>query len=325
MTESYLDILDVCLDALERGDAVETLLNKYPHYADDLRPVLGAAVLARQAALREVPADILRRGKARALRTAAELREARSVSPLLPAGLNISSTIARLAFNSLLVLILLFTAGASVVSASSSAIPGDNLYPTKRAWEALRLVFAFDPMLREMIQVEMAEERIREVESVFQQGREIDLEFIGVVTEQTPASWTVGGFQVVLVSTTLVQDQVSVGDLVFVRGRSQPGDVIVLMEVSLVTQGNPGDSLPTNPPPVSPTLEAQSSSSDASTTSRSSSSQSSSSIIPAGSSSSSDDGSVSSSQDDQSSSSENDDSSSSEDDDDDSSSSEDDD
>ena len=44
MVDSFELILDRCLDRIQKGEAVETILSEYPEYADRLRPLLDMAV-----------------------------------------------------------------------------------------------------------------------------------------------------------------------------------------------------------------------------------------------------------------------------------------
>src|SRR5512140_3225825 len=75
MTELY-DALDECLNALQRGQALESVLKRYPALAGQLRPLLVASLMARGSSRLHVPSDVRRRGRARLLRQAAEMSEA---------------------------------------------------------------------------------------------------------------------------------------------------------------------------------------------------------------------------------------------------------
>ena len=64
-TDPLFDALETCLQALAQGADVESCLVRYPALADELRPILDAAVQAHAAVAVEVPPDAMRRGKAR--------------------------------------------------------------------------------------------------------------------------------------------------------------------------------------------------------------------------------------------------------------------
>src|SRR5512145_1343366 len=75
------DILEVCLQEIENGADVDTVLFRYPEFADELRPILEVSVKAKSIAVPEPPADAVRRGRAKVLQHAAELREAKVAHP----------------------------------------------------------------------------------------------------------------------------------------------------------------------------------------------------------------------------------------------------
>ncbi len=239
MKPNFIDILDTCLAELEQGVSVDALVNRYPHFAEDLRPILETALDASSLAVKEVPADVLKRGKVRVLRAAAEQREKLPVA--LPFWLQIKQVfernqyIPRLAFNLLLVAILLFTAGTSLVSASAESIPGDNLYPMKRGLESLRLWATLDEQAKVTIKNQLEEERLREVEHVLAQKRQADVEFIGVVTSQQETEWIVGGIRVSVSEQTQMDEAVQVGDIIQINGTSQADGVVLAREIRLVT------------------------------------------------------------------------------------------
>lgn len=72
------DALENCLQALEGGANLETCLREYPSLAKELRPILKAALLARQAQSSDVPPEAIERGRAKMLQAAEHLRRQRN-------------------------------------------------------------------------------------------------------------------------------------------------------------------------------------------------------------------------------------------------------
>src|SRR5512145_1317234 len=70
------EILEQCLVEIEQGADVDTVLFRYPEFADELRPVLEASVKAKEMSVPEPSADVVRRNRAKVLQHAAEMREA---------------------------------------------------------------------------------------------------------------------------------------------------------------------------------------------------------------------------------------------------------
>jgi hypothetical protein len=82
MTQTnFFDDLENCLQALDQGEDVESCLARFPAQAQDLRPILAAAIQARSIAVTEVPEAARTRGKARVLQAAAEMRAQGKVVP----------------------------------------------------------------------------------------------------------------------------------------------------------------------------------------------------------------------------------------------------
>ena len=50
MNERLYEALEVCLNALETGADIEAVLNLYPQFADELRPILETSIQARSLA-----------------------------------------------------------------------------------------------------------------------------------------------------------------------------------------------------------------------------------------------------------------------------------
>ena len=145
-------------------------------------------------------------------------------------------------FRSLVVVAILFASGTGLVRAASTTLPGDNLYPVKRTWEDVLLLFTFNLQQREALEIEHENKRLEELNELFAEGRSEKVDFAGLVTLQNGDQWLVAGFPVVISAQTEMPDQqVAVGSAVRVIGVTG-GDGIVLAErVKLLP---PGAKLP---------------------------------------------------------------------------------
>lgn len=237
MTELH-DILEVCLKEIENGADIEALLLRFPDAAEELRPILTASLNARALSVPEPSQEVIKRSRSKILQRAAEMREAdvrpRPVfnwfSPVLRAGATLA------------VLVLLFASGTSLVGASSTSLPGDELYPVKRSWERLQVFFLFDDNARDELEVEHENERIKELKDLFASGRTAEVAFSGIVTFQSETGWQVAGIPVILSPETGMPDrEVAVGDAVRVEGSAQTDGSVLAMQIEILP---PGAKLP---------------------------------------------------------------------------------
>jgi hypothetical protein len=75
--------------------------------------------------------------------------------------------------------------GTFAVTTSGDAIPGDWRYPVKRATENVRLTFAFSEGARRDLNIDLAEERLWEIERLADEGRPIGGDLLGDLEGET--------------------------------------------------------------------------------------------------------------------------------------------
>lgn len=231
MNDLY-EALEICLQDIEQGADLESVLFRYPELADELRPMLETAADAKSMSVPAPSADVVRRNRARILQHAAQLREAN----VKPSRRNWLVPLRRIAVT-LAVVAVLFISGTGLVGASSNTLPGDNLYPVKRTWEDLRLFFTFNQQEREALEVEHENERLYELNELFAEGRSAEVDFKGRVTSQTGNGWVVAGVRVLISSQTDIHEQIAVGSAVRVRGLTQGDGTVLAERVQLLSAG----------------------------------------------------------------------------------------
>jgi hypothetical protein len=142
----------------------------------------------------------------------------------------------------LAVVTALFVSGTSLVRAASTTIPGDNLYPVKRTWEDVLLLFTFNLQQRDALEVEHENERLQELHELFAEGRDEDVDFSGLVTSQNGNEWLITGIPVVISAQTELQGQgIVIGSPVHVEGHTQGDGVVFADKIELLP---PGAKLP---------------------------------------------------------------------------------
>jgi len=235
MNEKLYEALEVCLQAIETGTDIESVLKRYPQMADELRPVLDASVQAHSLAAPSIPEAAMRRGRARVLQHAVGMRES-ARSPHRPI-----FSLPRLAASLALALIFIL-GGTGLVRASNEALPGDNLYPVKRSWEDMRLLLVFSPEGREELEDEFEQKRLHEINKLLAEGRHETITFAGLVAEQNGDQWVVSGIPVQITpDSKLPAEPVTVGASIMVEGRTNPQGFVEVERVEIL---EPGISLP---------------------------------------------------------------------------------
>ncbi len=238
MNNQLIDALEVCLQEIENGAEIESVLLRYPDLADELRPILETSLRARALSVPEPSAESMRKYRAKILQRAAEMREAK----IKPAPRHSWIAPLRRLAATLAVLLIVFASGTSLVGAASTSLPGDELYPVKRSWENLQLFFTFNAELYKALEVEHENERIEELRELLATRRSAEVTFSGVVTRQTGTGWLVAGIPVTISpETDLPTQPVQVNSPVRVVGVSQADDSVLALRIDLLP---PGASLP---------------------------------------------------------------------------------
>lgn len=237
MTNVY-DVLEICLEEIEKGADVESLLIRYPEFAQELRPILQAASAAKGLSPSDPSEEILRRNRAKVLQHAAEMREAQvKRAPRL----NWFAPLRRLAFT-LAILVLAFFSGTNLVGAASTSLPGDELYPVKRSWERLQVIFLLDSEARKALEVDHENERIEELLELIAGNRSAGVTFSGLVTRQNGSEWLVAGIRVQISPEAELPDgSVPLLSAVRVRGSTQADGSVLAESIEILSAE---DSLP---------------------------------------------------------------------------------
>jgi len=163
MTDNFDQILDECLTRLIRGGTVEDCLARYPERREELEPHLRlAARLARSYGFTPSPAAKAR-GRQRVLAELTALESSRT-APRVRLRLPVINLVPRWATAAVALVLALVTlgGGAATVAASGGTLPGDALYPVKRATEQARLAVAFSQPAKADLHLQYAERRAEE-------------------------------------------------------------------------------------------------------------------------------------------------------------------
>ena len=221
------DVLEICLQELENGVSLESILARYPSLANELRPILKASIKARSAAASAPSPEAIRRGRAKLLQHASEMREAKA-----PARRRMIPIFQRLALSIGLTATFLLS-GTGLVGVSASALPGEKLYPVKRTWEDVQLLFIFNNDARDALEGQFENERLHEVNELIAEGRHELIQFYGVFMQVNGTSYVSGVAVMVPANLQLPAN----GTAVIVTGRTNAQGFVELESIELLPDG----------------------------------------------------------------------------------------
>jgi hypothetical protein len=231
MNEKMSDALQTCLQALEKGEALESVLASFPVLEKELRPILEASIRARSLMDSTVPDEVKRRGRLRLLQSVTEMRKVRR-SPRRTWLYNFRPLAV------VLMLAIFFLSSTGLVSASSVALPGDHLYPVKRTWEGMRLFFTLKNDERQNLEMEYDNERLDETNDLLTEGRAESITFSGYITAQADVQWIISGIPVSITAQTILPSEpVTIGSAVTVYGMTTLDGFVDARSIEVVPAG----------------------------------------------------------------------------------------
>lgn len=213
-------VLDEALGKLQAGVPLDQVLAECGDCAAELAPLLGAARQLRQSVQPTVPHGAMARSRARFLQ-AAETRSARPAPSF------------RWAISLMMVVLGVAAALFFTGLGSASALPGQALYPIKRAVEQAQLALAADPSEKLLLEEHFDRRRVDETLRLIEQGRGQQVSFAGFLSTEGGQPWTVGG-----IPLELDEDQRAIagnlaGAYVEVQGQVRPGGGVLVSVLQL--------------------------------------------------------------------------------------------
>jgi len=172
----FEEVLANCLDALDGGQGIAELLRRYPEHAEELKPLLEAAVwFGGQAAVLAPRPGFVAASRSRLEKQIAAPPTVTGTWMQLFAGLGSGWRIALQAALVVVMLACLVIGGSGIAYASQEALPGDPLYPVKLGLEQLELLVTLDPQADLRLHMEFSQLRIEEMQRLLALGRYDDM------------------------------------------------------------------------------------------------------------------------------------------------------
>ncbi len=174
MSREFVETLDECVERLTKGESIQSCLNRYPMYAEELRPLLEVAASTIRAA-ENVRPDLAARERnfqrfSQAISTTARRREERSPwwQPWKSRGF---THLARPVLVGFMAIALLTTGVGATTAASSNSVPGEPLYWVKATRESVESRLPRSSEDRASYEAKLAQVRGDEVNKLIQRGQ----------------------------------------------------------------------------------------------------------------------------------------------------------
>ncbi len=221
---NFNDIFEHCLSALLAGETIDQVLAAYPEQASELRPLLLAAAKAgMKSAQITVPVSARARSRARFL-AEAERRAARKGWFWMPA-----RALGTLALILLAVFASLFVTGL----ASAESLPGQPLYPVKRAVEQAQLALTTSQTGRLLLEERFDQRRVGEARQLIDTRQSQAVDFAGFMVYDELNGCQVADIRLQLTAEQEILAQTLNGAYVEVRGNLQPDGLLAVDSLSL--------------------------------------------------------------------------------------------
>lgn len=224
MSGDFTDAFQACLQALEDGSDLERVLARFPQFERELKSLLEIAKLLRETASERVPRGAHLRSRTAMLRKVNSARSPRQHHGVLrwfsgAVGVAVAA------------LSLILVSGFGLAMASAQALPGDDLYPIKRAAESIQLSFTPSNAGRVSLSIFHSQRRLSEIRQMIAEGRSLEVVFEASLTAQEGNLWSFEDIPVIVTQSTDLEDGLHVGDLMVVSGRTTPGGWVLAHKI----------------------------------------------------------------------------------------------
>lgn len=217
MNQRLIDALERCMELLETGLLLEDCIKKYPDLEPELREILDTAEDVMNLRQDRVTMEAMNRNRIKVLSYANFLVNdskrktvisgenwlVRPIKRIVNGISSLSPFAGRLGLVVMItVLLILFSSGLVITSAKS--IPGDSLYPVKRAVEDISVRLVPIKEVRSEYEFNYSQQRVVEVKRLIELKRVQRISFEGILESMSSTSWIVGGIPINIDATTTV-------------------------------------------------------------------------------------------------------------------------
>ena len=171
MSREFVDTLNDCVERLTNGESIQACLDRYPAYADELRPLLEVSASTVRAANELQPDPTAKqRNFQRFAQAASQVSQSRERRRPWWQNYRRFAPIARPALVGFMAIAIMVTGVGATTAASSSSVPGEPLYWVKTTKESVESRLPRSDESRANYEAKLAQVRGDEVNVLIQRG-----------------------------------------------------------------------------------------------------------------------------------------------------------
>lgn len=250
MIQSEIDELEKCIDILMHGGTIEDCFSQFPDLSPEVQDNLKTANEMIRLSENEISPELMARSRARMIERAASYRGMRRnqkpgeekwllklkrAFSILPSSTLLAGRV--LIVIGITVLLIIFSRGLMITSAKS--LPGDSLYPVKRAVEDIQVYLSPNQQHRLEHEENFNQVRVGEVISLLDLKRTQQVSFEGILEKKGKNQWIVSGITVAIQPETKFingitgTEEFSLGSSVEVEGTTNSTGGVNAKEIHL--------------------------------------------------------------------------------------------
>lgn len=206
---AFDDVLNECIAWLRIGVSVDECVSRYPEYEDQLRPLLEVANAVSGSVKPVIPRNAYLKSRAAMFKTIDRVYTQKQTSRQVTAPALLQKLAGLFSVRSFAVLasLLVILVFSGLGLASQTALPGDLLYPMKRAFEGVQTALIFDGDKRAAWQDEINQKRQQEMLALAQRNQASGVIYQGEVKEIRTLYLVVGDYDIYISSQTILQGE----------------------------------------------------------------------------------------------------------------------
>jgi hypothetical protein len=202
---------------MQAGVPKEDCLKEYPKFTNELRTLLSTVEVMKDLRVDNIPLEPMDQNQKKLLSLAESLRAEKKhgsrntsfdwlINPFKQVfqSFRLLSPVAGRLILALCIAGIFIIFSGGLLTTSAKSLPGDSLYPVKRAVEDIKVYLAPSGELRHEYEDTYSQQRVDEVSQLMGLAREQQISFEGIITSMDKSNWNVSGIPVIVQSSSTI-------------------------------------------------------------------------------------------------------------------------